>query len=85
MKVYFFQGLETSNSKMKLTGVKIENHEEFSTNNSSWDTKVARVNDDYMTQVQEEKEGRVTRNLSQECNRTKSRYLGALSKVNNFF
>ena len=38
----------------------------------------------YYTQVSEEIEGRVTRNVSQEFNRTESRILGALSKVDEF-
>ena len=39
---------------------------------------------EYITQVFEQVEGRVTRKLSQEFSRTESRFLGALSKLNEF-
>ena len=39
---------------------------------------------DYIFQVSEEIEGRVTKKLSKEFNKTKSRILGALSKLDEF-
>ena len=39
---------------------------------------------DYISQVSEEIEGRVTKKLSKEFNRTESRILGALSKLDEF-
>ena len=39
---------------------------------------------DYITQVSEEIEGRVTKKLSKEFNKTESRILGALSKFDEF-
>ena len=39
---------------------------------------------DYISQVSEEIEGRVTKKLSKEFNKTKSRILGALSKLDEF-
>ena len=39
---------------------------------------------DYITQVSEEIEGRVTKKLSKEFNKTESRILGALSKLGEF-
>ena len=45
---------------------------------------VPRINEDYVTQVSEEIEGRVTEKLSQEFSRTESRFLGALSKLDEF-
>ena len=39
---------------------------------------------DYISQVSEEIEGRVTKKLSQEFSRTESRILGALSKLDEF-
>ena len=47
-------------------------------------TSVPRINEEYITQVSEEIEGRVTRKLSQEFSRTESRILGALSKLDDF-
>ena len=40
---------------------------------------------EYISQVFEEIEGRVTKKLSKEFSRTESRILGALSKVDEFF
>ena len=39
---------------------------------------------EYISQVSEEIEGRVTKKLSEEFNRTESRILGALSKLDEF-
>ena len=39
---------------------------------------------DYISQVSEEIEGRVTKELSKEFNKTESRILGALSKLDEF-
>ena len=39
---------------------------------------------DYISQVSEEIEGRVTKKLSKELNKTESRILGALSKLDDF-
>ena len=39
---------------------------------------------DYISQVSEEIEGRVTKKLSKEFNKTESRILGALSKIDEF-
>ena len=39
---------------------------------------------EYISQVSEEIEGRVTKKLSKEFNKTESRILGALSKLNEF-
>ena len=52
--------------------------------NQSRDTNVARIQEDYVTQVSEEIKGRVTEKLSQEFSRTKSRTLGSLTKLNDF-
>ena len=45
---------------------------------------VPRINEEFITEVSEEIEGRVTKTLSQEFSRTESRILGALSKVDEF-
>ena len=40
---------------------------------------------EYISQVSEDIEGRVTKKLSREFSRTESRIFGALSKLANFF
>ena len=62
-----------------------ETQEEHPRNGQSRNTSVSRNNEEYITQVSEEIEGRVTRKLSQEFSRTESRILGALSKLDEFF
>ena len=44
-----------------------------------------RSQEDYITQVSEEIEGRVTKEWSQEFSRAENRILGALSRLGDFF
>ena len=53
-------------------------------NGQSRNTSVPRINEEYITQVSEEIEGRVSKKLSQEFSRTESRILGALTKLDEF-
>ena len=47
-------------------------------------SSVPRSQEDYITQVSEEIEGRVTNKLSQEFSKTENRILGALSRLDDF-
>ena len=47
-------------------------------------SNVPRSQEEYITQVSEEIEGRVTKKLSQVFNRTENRILGALARLNDF-
>ena len=47
-------------------------------------SNVCRSQEDYITQVSEEVDGRVTTKLSQEFIGTENRILGALSRLNDF-
>ena len=58
--------------------------EEHSRNGQSRNTSVPRINEEYITQVSEEIEGRITKKLSQEFNRIESRISDALSKLDEF-
>ena len=53
-------------------------------NGQSRNTSVPRTNEEYIAQVSEEVERRVTKKLSQEYSRTESRILGALTKLDEF-
>ena len=68
-------------NKRKLAAVTGEIQEENPRNGQSRNTSVPRINEEYITQVSDEIEGRVTKKLSQEFSRTESRILGALSKL----
>ena len=48
------------------------------------DSSASRSQEDYITQVSEEIEGRVTKRVSKEFNRTENRILGALARLDNF-
>ena len=71
-------------NKRKLAAVTRETQEEHPRNGQSRNTSVPRINEEYITKVSEEVEGRVTKKLSQEFSRTEPRILGALSKLDEF-
>ena len=76
--------MATLRNKRKLAAVTRETQEEHPRNGQSRNTSVPRINEEYITQLSEEIEGRVSKKLSQEFSRTESRILGALSKLDEF-
>ena len=76
--------MATLRNKRKLAAVTRETQEENPRNGQSRNTSVPRINEEYITQVSEEIEGRVSKKLSREFSRTESRILGALSKLDEF-
>ena len=76
--------MATLRNERKLAAVTRETKEEHPRNGQSRNTSVPRINEEYITQVSEEIEGRVSKELSQEFSRTESRILGALSKLDEF-
>ena len=76
--------MATLRNKRKLAAVTRETQEENPSNGQSRNTSVPRINEEYITQVSEEIESRVTKKLSQEFSRAESRILGALSKLDEF-
>ena len=76
--------MATLRNKRKLAAVTSETQEEHPRNGQSRNTSVPKVNEEYILQVSEEIEGRVTKKLSQEFSRTESRILGALSDLDEF-
>ena len=75
--------MATLRNKRKLAAVTRETQERNPRNGQSRNTSVPRSNEEYITQVSEEIEGRVSKKLSQEFNRTESRILGALCKLDD--
>ena len=61
-----------------------ENCEEHPRSNLAQNSTAPRSQEDYITQVSEEIEGRVTKKLSQEFSRTENRILGALARLDDF-
>ena len=61
-----------------------ENCEEHPRGNVTQNSAALRSQEDYITQVSEEIEGRVTKKLSQEFSRTENRILGALARLDDF-
>ena len=75
--------MATLGNKRKVAVVPRETHE--STRNSrGQNTLDPESTQDYISQVSEEIEGRLTEKLSKEFSRTESRILGALSKLDEF-
>ena len=71
-------------NKRKLAALNNENCEEHPRSNLAQNSNVPRSQEDYITQVFEKLEGRVTKKLSQEFSRTENRILGALARLDNF-
>ena len=76
--------MATLRNKRKLAAVTRETQEENLRNGQLRNTSVPRISEEYITQVSEEIEGRVSKKLSQEFSRTESRILSALSKLDEF-
>ena len=70
--------------KRKLAAVTRETQEEHPRNGLSRNTSDPRINEECITQIAEEIEGRVTKKLSQEFGRTESCILDALPKLDEF-
>ena len=75
--------METRN-KTKLAALNMENYEEHPRSNLAQNSNVPRSQEDYITQVSEEIEGRVTKKLSKEFSRTENSILGALARLDDF-
>ena len=76
--------MATLRNKRKLAAVTRETQEEHPRNGQSRNTPIPRINEEYITQVSEEIEGRITKKLSQLFNRIESRISDALSKLDEF-
>ena len=74
----------TTRNKRKLAALNKENCEEHLKSNLAQNSSAARSQEDYITQVSEEIEGRVTKRLSKEFSRTENRILGALARLDDF-
>ena len=74
----------TLKSMRKLATVARESQEEHPRNGLSRNTAVIGLSEDYITQVSQETENRVTKNLSKKFIRTESQILGTLFKLNEF-
>ena len=75
--------MTTLRNKRKLAAMAWET-QDYHRNNPSQNSSAPGITEEYITQVSEEIEGRVTRKLSQEFSRIESRILGALSKLDKF-
>ena len=71
-------------NRRKLAALNKENCEEHHRSNLAQNSTAPRSQEDYITQVSEEIEGRVTKKLSQEFSRTENRILGALARLDDF-
>ena len=72
-------------NKRKLAALNKKNCEDHPRSNVAQNSNVPRSQEDYISQVFEEIDGRVTKKLAQEFSRTKNRILGALARLDDFF
>ena len=76
--------MATLRNKRKLAAINRDKHEESCRSNHSRNTIVPGIKEEIFSQVSEEIDGRVTKNLSQGFSGKESRSLGALSKLGEF-
>ena len=74
----------TTRNKTKLAELNKENCEEHPRSNLAQNSSAPRSQEDYITQVSEEIEGRFTKRLSKEFSRAENRILGALARLDDF-
>ena len=74
----------TTRNKRKLATLNKENCEKRPRSNLAQNSSAPRLQEDYITQVSEKIEGRVTKRLSKEFSRTENRILGALAQLDDF-
>ena len=74
----------TTRNKRKLAALNKENCEDHPRSNLAQNSSAPRSQEDYITQVSEEIEGRVTKRLSKEFSKTENRILGALARLDDF-
>ena len=79
-----FSSKLTTRNKRKLAALNRENCEEHPRSNLGQNSSAPISQEEYITQVSEEIEGRVTKRLSKEFSRTENRILGALARLNDF-
>ena len=75
---WFYFSMAESRNKRKQAAVNRDNQEEYPRNNISRETVIPEINEEYITQVSEELEGRVTENNSSESNTIENRIVGEL-------
>ena len=74
----------TTRNKKKLAALNKENCEDHPRSNLAKNSIAPRSQEDYITQVSEEIEVRITKRLSKEFSRTGNRFLGALAQLDDF-
>ena len=76
--------MKTRNKRKLEAALKRKNCEEHPRNNLAQNSNVPRSQEDYITQVSDETERRVTKKLSQEFSRTENRILCVLARLEDF-
>ena len=74
----------TTRNKRKLAALNKENCEEHPRSNLAQNSSSRRSQEDYITQVSEKIEVRVTKRLSKEFSRMENRILGELAQLDDF-
>ena len=75
--------MRNTRNKRRLAEIQ-DNFEENNSRGSSRERSQIDLNENYITQVSQEIEGRIAKKLSQEFAKRENRILGALAKLDNF-
>ena len=75
--------MATLRNNEKMAALNNESYDEHPRSNLAQNSNVSGPQEDYITQVSEEIEGRVTKKLPQEFSRTENRILGALARLDD--
>ena len=75
--------METFRSKKKLSSLNKENSKQHPRSNQGQNVSVSRTQENYITQVSEEYEGRDTKKLSQVFSKTENGILGAQIRLDD--
>ena len=78
-----FSIMRNTRNKRRLAEIQ-DNFEENNSRGSSRERSQGDLNENYITQVSQEIEGRIAKKLSQEFAKRESRILGALAKLDDF-
>ena len=82
--IIIFPWKKTTQNMRKLAALNKENCEKHSRSNLAQNSNVSRSQENYITQVFEEIEGKVIKRLSKEVSRTENRILGAVARLEDF-
>ena len=84
LSLFLFKKIAALGNKRQLAAISRGTQKERPRNGQSRNTSLPRSNEDYITQLSKEMEGRVTKKSCHDFSKTESSILGALSKLDEY-